>query len=219
MANVWQLQGYVALAHRAAHAIGAPSDSVVKAILALWACEQPNPAPWPPIHDNVGNLTRLIGSLGGPPPPVARTAPGVGLLYVYPTPEAGADAFARYLLTSARYRTAIAAARAGDGRTFIIRVCANGYGTRLSCVLGELPRVTLPAPPPRFHHWRCTADQVRVRIAPNGGASVIGFHRTGDVIVGPVVHGGGYPFHGQVHSTWIEASPGHYTASAYWQQL
>lgn len=138
---------YVGLARLAAVKIGADNDETVRAILAQWSCEQPVPAPWPPPHNNPGNLTRLIGALGGPAPPVATAPPGTGLLYTYPSPEAGAIAYATYLLASSRYGAAIAAARNDDATGFLTAVSAGGYGTRLGCALGVLPTVTLPAPP------------------------------------------------------------------------
>jgi len=219
MAETWQVPGYVSLARSVASILAAPNDSTVRAILALWQCEQPNPAPWPPVHNNPGNLTRAIGSLGGPPPPVARTPPGVGLLYVYPTPTAGADAFAHYLRNSARYVTALVDARAGRGLAFALAVCAAGYGTRGSCVASLYPAAHLPNVPLPVHNWRAIADHVRVRARPSITGRITGEVRTRQVVAGVAVAGGPYPVAGGHDRTWIEESPGRFVAAAFFRRV
>ena len=226
VAETWQVPGYVALARQAASAIGAPHDAIVRAILAQWQCEQPSPAPWPPVHNNPGNLTRLIGALGGPPPPVATSWPGKGLLYAYQSPQAGAAAYATYLLRSSRYGTALAHARAGDGAGFLQLVCEAGYGTRASCCASLFARSTLPAPappapppaavPPR---WRCVAGPVNIRTAAGTTAGIIGAVRVGQIIAGTHVSGGAYHAGRATRSDWIELRRGAYCAAAFFVRI
>lgn len=219
MASTWERPEWVAIARRAAAALDADHDVAVRAILAHWQCEQPSPAPWPPIHRNPGNLTRRIGSLGGPPPAIATTAPGAGLLYVYPTPEAGAAAYARYLLTSARYRGAIHELRIGSGAGFLSGVCRAGYGTRETCCLHLYAIARLPPPAPRFHRFRAQHDRIRIRHAPSMAAAIVGYAHAGQVVSGPIYHRGTYHRAGRQYDTWIELSPTHWTSSVFYDQL
>lgn len=219
MSSLWQVPGYVTLAHQAAAILRANNDATVRAILAQWSCEQPYPAPWPPIHNNPGNLTRLIGSLGGPPPPTAVHAPGAGLLYAYPTALAGAEAYATYLVRSSRYAGALAAARRGDAHGFLVDVCASGYGTRLTCCLDQLGRVTLPPPAPPVHRFQAAANGIRVRVGPTTAAAVVGHVNEGQVIAGVLVNGGAYTGpHGTARS-WIHETGSRYAAAAWFRPL
>lgn len=219
MSETWQQPAYVGLARRSAAILGAPHDAIVRAILAQWQCEQPSPAPWPPIHNNPGNLTRHIGALGGPPPPVATTSPGIGLLYVYPTPVAGGDAYSHYLLASSHYGAAIAAARRGDATGFLELIAAGGYGTRASCMLGLLPHVTLPPPPPTTPRWRCEARTVNVRRSPHTSAPIVGQVHGGDLVSGPLVVGGAYQANGRTFYDWVELSAQRFTAAAFYRRI
>lgn len=215
MPSTWQIPAYVALARQAAATLGASNDATVRAILAQWQCEQPNPAPWPPIHNNPGNLSRAIGWLGGPPPPLATSAPGAWFLYAYPTPEAGALAYATYLLRSARYPAAIAAARRGDAAGFLTAVCNAGYGTRLACCLGLLPQVTLPTPAPAVPRWRCVRGPMRIRSGLSVSAPVVGYITLGQVVAGQSIAGGAYTMPGgPTSSLWIALGGGRYVAAA-----
>lgn len=213
MARTWEVPGYVVLAQRANARLGGTSEAGVRAILAQWQCEQPDPAPWPPVHDNPGNLTRNIGSLGGPPPPTATTAPGAGLLYQYATPEAGADAYATYLLRSSRYPAAVAAIRRGDEVGFLTAVCNGGYGTRLSCCLSLLAEVVYPTPATTARRFVCTAGPVRVRTTPSLSGSIVGLVGVGSVIAGTLVTGGRYVVGTQSSTLWVAMGPDRYTAA------
>lgn len=219
MSDIWQDPRWVTLARRADFALGTSNDATVRAILAQWACEQGASRPYPPVHDNPGNLTRLIGSLGGPPPPLATTAPGAGFLYAYSTPEAGTDAYARYLLSSSRYPAAIAAARRGDAVGFLTAVCNGGYGTRLSCCLSVLPDVTLPAPAPAPARFRCVRGPMRVRTAPSLGAAIVGLIGVGSVVSGSIVTGGQYSMPNGSSTLWLETTPGRYSAALGFERI
>lgn len=219
MALTWQIPDYVYLARQAASALGAANDPTIRAILAQWQCEQPRPAPWPPVHNNPGNLTRAIGSLGGPVPPVATTAPGAGLLYAYATPQAGAAAYARYLVASSRYPAALAAARASNGLGFLTAVCDAGYGTRLSCCASLYAQVALPPAPPALHRYRCALGPMRVRSAPSLSGTILGLVGVGSYATGHPVAGGPYTLGGHSSTTWLELAPGRYTAAAGFVQV
>lgn len=219
MSELWQLPGYVALARREAARLGAAHDYAAAAILAQWQCEQPEPAPWPAPHNNPGNLTRFIGALDGEPHSVATARPGAGLLYVYATMTAGADAYANYLLRSTRYARALDALRAANPTAFLTDVCNAGYGTRLACVLSILPIIRLAPPAAPVHRWQCAADVVNVRALPNVSARIVGSITRGQIVTGPEVSGGPYRAGGSTYVGWIELSPGRYTAHAFYRQL
>jgi len=144
-------QAYRALAVDAAARLGSTAPSMVAAVLAHWTCEQPG-GTWPPVHNNPGFVTapamRSHGLTTGWT--VATRPPGVGLLCVFPTPQAGAIAYARFLLTGKRYATAVARARAGDGHGFLEAVTRAGYGSQTACVLSAYARLYPgPKPPPK----------------------------------------------------------------------
>jgi hypothetical protein len=223
VARLWQVPGYVALAREAAAILGAHSDAAVRAILAHWACEQPSPAHWPPVHRNPGNLTRSIGTLDGTPHALATSAPGAGFLYVYATPEAGAAAYARYVLHSSRYGPGVAALRRGDAVGYLTDVCTHGYGTRLRCCLDELPAVTLPPAPrppvPAAPRWACTARSVNVRATPSSRARIVGTVRAGTVVRGRVVTGSAYVANGRARRDWIALGGAHFTAAGFYRRL
>lgn len=218
MAELWTLPAWQALAREAARTLGAEHTDTVAAILAQWQCEQPEPAPWPPIHDNPGNLTRHIGGLDGEPHRLATTAPGVGLLYVYASPDIGALAYAHYLLNSSRYRLAVAKARAGDGPGFLAAVCDAGYGTRLGCCTAVYRRIHLPAPHPVAPEWVCLAATVNVRRGPGTGYAVTGHVHKGNRVAGVTVPGDPYTAGGKRYSQWLRIGTGQYTARAFYRQ-
>lgn len=219
MSETWQWPGYVTIARQAAAALAAPNDPIVRAILAQWQCEQPNPTPWPPLHNNPGNLTRYIGNLDGEPHGLATTSPGAGLLYTYATPAIGAAAYARYLLGSSRYPVAIAAARRADAAGFLQHVCAAGYGTQVTCCLSLLSRVVLAPPPLDVTSWRCAYPHVNVRSGPTMAAGIVGTVLGGSIVDGPEVIGGPYVAAGRTYSGWIKLGATRYTPHAYYQQL
>lgn len=219
MARLWQEAGYVTMARRAAAMLDAPNASTVNGILAQWSCEQPNPAPWPPIHNNPGNLTRHIGNLGGPIPGVAKTEPGVGLLYVYPTPEAGAEAYARYLLNSSRYHAALAEARGGNGLAFAVAVAEAGYGTNAGCIRSVFSEIGgLPVAHPGTR-WQCTAGTVNVRAGAGTDHTIVGAIHRGQVVAGSLVTGSPYRAGSVESREWIALGGGRYTAAAYFRRV
>ena len=217
MTALWQQPAYIALAREAARELGADNVPTIEAILAQWTCEQPAPAPWPPVHDNPGNLTTAIGNLDGTPHSVARTAPGAGLLYVYGSPDNGALAYARYLLNSSRYRPAVNWARAGNGRAFLAGVINAGYGTRASCALGVLGSIHLPVAPPPAPGWVCLAPVVNERTGPGTRYPVIGSVREGQHVTGIVVSGGQYRAGGKVYSSWLRLAVNRYAARVFFR--
>lgn len=219
MSLTWQDPRWVALARAAAAELGASNDATVSAILAQWQCEQPRPAPWPPVHNNPGNLTGLIGGLDATPHSLATSAPGVGYLYQYATPGAGAVAYARYLLHSSRYPSAVAAARAGNGTAFLQSVTSGGYGTRLSCCLSLLAQVHLAPAPDAVPLWQCTASVVNVRSGAGTGFAVIGHATAGAKVHGWPVPGGPYPAAGIVRTTWLNIGSGRYAAAWFFRRI
>jgi hypothetical protein len=126
---------YAALARTAAAAMGASSPDVVRGILAQWQCE--GQKSWPPARNNPGNIARgLAQDLGlaftiGPNPP----QPGNPIV-TFASPSVGATAYAAAITRMARYRTALNAARAGDGLGFVRAIGSSGWGTGLSCMTG-----------------------------------------------------------------------------------
>lgn len=217
MPATWQDPRWVSLARQSAAILGTHSEAIVGAILAQWQCEQPYPAPWPPIHNNPGNITRAVQDLDQEPHRLATVSPGRGLLYVYATPEVGAAAYAHCLLNSRRYPRAIRSARAGDARGFLTHICLAGYGTRLSCCLDELARVHLAAPPvagsPR---WRCGTTAVNVRTGPGVRFPVVGQVHRGQVVSGPEVTGAAYSVRGHTYTGWIRMAANRFTAHAFY---
>lgn len=124
-----------ALARRAADRIvGRHADpSVVQAVLAQWVAEHGWVTAWS--RRNPGNLARGWAASVGVPFHVTFPNPQPGNpIVTYVTDNMGADAYARGLVAFPRYGSAVAAARAGDGLTFAVRVCQAGYGTRESAV-------------------------------------------------------------------------------------
>lgn len=219
MAETWQIGGYVALARQAAAWIGAPHDAVVEAILAHWQCEQPAPAPWPPLHNNPGNLTKAIGTEDGEPHSIATTAPGRGLLYVYASPLIGARAYANCILTGHRWRTALAAARQGNGRNFVLDLCTAGWGTRETCVLDLLPRVKLPVPVTAAPRWLVEAHAVNIRSGPTTAAPIVGHLSAGQIVQGTAVSGGRYVANGQNRSDWLHMASSRYSAVGFMRRI
>lgn len=225
MARLWQEAGYVSMARTAAAILGASHASVVDAILAQWSCEQPNPAPWPPVHNNPGNLTKAIGTLDATPHRIATTPPGAGLLYLYATPEAGAEAYAHYLANAARYHAAVAQARAGNGLAFIVAVCEAGYGTQVGCVrslyatIAGAPVTAGPvSQPAAAPEWICTASVVNIRSGPGTDHSIVGAVHLGQRVAGSVVRGGPYTVGRTAESLWLDLGHGRYTAEAYYRR-
>lgn len=216
VSRTWQDGRWVTLARQSAAILGASHPAIVLAILCQWQCEQPNPAPWPPVHNNPGNLTRAIGTEDGEPHSLATSAPGAGLLYVYGTPEVGAAAYARYLLTSPRYPAAIRAARAGLAHDFLAAIDAGGYGTRLSCMLDLLAAAVLPPSTATAPRWRCAAAKVNIRSGPGLAYRVVGSVSGGQVVTGWMVAGGPYSSGGEVRTGWIMLSSGRYTAHTFY---
>lgn len=219
MASLWRDPRYVRLALRAAGQLSPHPGRIAAGILALWSCEQPSPAPWPPVHNNPGNLTRHVGALDGEPHHVSPTPPGRGLLYVYPSPEAGADAFAHYVGHSARYAVARAAAKAGNASAFVHALTSSGYGTNGRCAQDVLDRIISAPPEPEHHHYRCEAPTVMVRDEPRLAGKVVGRRHEGDIIAGHPVTGGGYVAGGVARHSWIKLRSGHYTAAAYYRRV
>lgn len=219
MSSTWQIPGYVSLARQAAAILGAHNDAGVRAILAQWQCEQPDPAPWPPIHNNPGNLTRDIGSLDGEPHRLASTAPGAGFLYSYATPEVGAAAYAHYLLNSRRYGAALAAIRAGNASSFLQHVCAAGYGTRVTCCLELLPHVTIAPPVTATPRWLCEFHSVNIRSGPGVNYRIVGTVNAGAVVEGWPVVGGPYHVNGVEYTGWLRLAGEHYTGHAFYRRF
>lgn len=218
MARTWQDRRWVALARSAAADIGASHDEIVAAILAQWQCEQPSPAPWPPVHNNPGNLTRDIGTLDGEPHTLATHGPGVGFLYQYATPASGARAYASYLLRSRHYPTAIAAARKADAERFLAAVCTHGYGTRLTCVLRLLPAARTFDRPLSGSRFACMVHAVNVRAHPNTSARITGTIKHDQVVLGRVVVGSSYNGPDGRSAEWIELAGPRYTGRAFYRK-
>ncbi len=218
MPELWQHPAYQALARTAAARLGANNPGAVRAILALWTCEQAAGGPWPPFHNNPGNLTRRIGTLDAEPHWLATTAPGAGLLYRYSSPTVGAQAFAQYLLNSSRYPRAVAALRNGQAREAVQRITDAGYGTRQSCALSALDRIPALTPPPVQHVYVCQVQAARVRERPNLGARVVGHRSRGDQVIGHVIAGGPYPHAGTIRHDWLALRDGRYTAAALYRR-
>lgn len=219
MSELWRDPRYIALASIAASRLGAANDAAVSGILALWECEQPSPAPWPPIHNNPGNLTRHVGDLDGEPHGIATRPPGAGLLYTYDGPQAGARAFANYLLRSSRYHGAIAAARAGNAHAMVHAITSAGYGTNGRCASNVLDRIHASVHQPEHHRYTVTARVLRVRHAPHVGALVVGHHRKGDHVYGSPVSGGPYPVNGHARHAWLRLGDHMFVAAAYCRRL
>lgn len=215
MAETWEQPAYVSLARTSAGILAAPHDDTVRAILAQWQCEQPSPAPWPPVHNNPGNLTRAIGTLDSTPHTLAPSPPGQGLLYAYGSPWAGASAYAHYLLNSRRYPAAVAAARAGDGRGFLIAVDKGGYGTQLRCMLDRYAIAHLAPPPPLQDRWEVLADRTRVRSGPGIRYPIVDHLAKGQIVVGTEVSGDGYPSGGTTRYGWVRIGSARYFAHVY----
>lgn len=209
---------YHLLARQAAIRLGAHNDATIAGILALWQCEQPAPPPWPPVHNNPGNLTRHIGTLDGEHHRIATSSPGAGLLYVYDDPVDGANAFSSYLLRSSRYHGAIAAARAGNAHAFVHAITSHGYGTREGCAQDVLDRMVPHDPPAEHHRYVCAVRVARVRQAPHVGALVVGHHKRGDHVYGKPVSGGPYVAYGNVHHAWIQLGSHQYTAAGLYRR-
>ena len=129
---------YGALARTAAAALGAGSPDIARAILAQWQCELGAGAPYPPPRNNPGNIARgLARDLGIPftVAPGPNPQPGNPIV-TYPTAAIGAQAYAAAIARMSRYRSALAAARAGDGLAFVRAIGSSGWGTGTSCMLG-----------------------------------------------------------------------------------
>lgn len=131
---------YVGLARRAAGRLGSSSDPIVNAILAQWTCELGNGDAWPPRRNNPGNLSagaaKTIGARYSVDPG-SNPQPGNPIV-TFPSPEAGADAYAKLLGSSGRYSGVRAAVRARDGRAYIEAIGASGYGGSLACMRNVL---------------------------------------------------------------------------------
>lgn len=126
---------YRSLAAIAAGEIGAPaSGEVLIAITAQWQCEQPANR-WPPVHNNPGFVTSGAMHSVGEAAAAATSAPGVGFLAQYPTPEAGARAYGRLIAKGQRYQPARKALIAGRGGDYLSLVTRAGYGTGTVCSL------------------------------------------------------------------------------------
>lgn len=218
MSSLWRDARYQQLAHRAAGKLSPHPGAIAAGILALWSCEQPSPAPWPPIHNNPGNLTRHVGNLDGEPHHLATTTPGRNLLYVYGSPEAGADAFAHYIARSSRYAIARAAAQAGSPRAFVHAVTAAGYGTREGCATDVLDRILGAAPPADTHAYVCEGRSVFVRSSASRSSRAVGRVKHGEVVHGHPVTGDPYQAGGSVRHAWIKLGTNRYTAAAYYRR-
>jgi hypothetical protein len=122
---------------------------VKRAILAQWQCEQPSNA-WPPVLNNPGFVTLgALHSWGLDLGAVCGKQYPSFCLARFPSPEAGADAYAGGVLRGSRYAGALAAARAGNGLRFLNLITSAGWGTRYSCARvafaglgGKVPAVT-----------------------------------------------------------------------------
>ncbi len=128
---------YGALARTAAAALGAGSPDIARAILAQWQCELGAGAPYPPPRNNPGNIARGLARDLGIPVTVApgpNPQPGNPIV-TYPTAAIGAQAYATVIARKSRYRSALAAARAGDGQAFVRAIGSSGWGTGTSCML------------------------------------------------------------------------------------
>lgn len=127
---------YGRLADRVVDAWGIPAGGrvdVKRAILAQWQCEQPGNA-WPPVLNNPGFVTLgALHSWGLNLGAVCGRQYASFCLARFPTPEAGADAYAGGVLRGSRYRHALAAARAGHGLAFLAAITSAGWGTRYTC--------------------------------------------------------------------------------------
>lgn len=219
MPKTWQIGGYVSLARQAASIIGAPHDAVVEAILVHWQCEQPDPAPWPPLHNNPGNLTKAIGTEDGEPHRLATTQPGVGLLYVYATPEVGAAAYARTILAGHRWRSALIAARQANGRNFVLDLCTGGWGTRETCVQDLLPLVHLPTSVTTLPRWLVEAHAVNIRSGPTVAAPIVGHLSASQIVSGSIVTGGRYSAGGAGRTDWLHMASSRYSAAGFLRRV
>ena len=125
---------YRRLATLAAGELGTAHPAIIAAILAQWTCEQPRNT-WPPVHNNPGFVT--VGALksNGIAAAYATTRPGIHFLAQFPTPDAGATAYGRYVHVSPRYAKARAAIKAGDGAEYLRAITRAGYGTGTNCSL------------------------------------------------------------------------------------
>jgi hypothetical protein len=127
---------YQALAATAAAALGNPSPSIVKAILAQWQCEIGN-VPYPPPRNNPGNNAAGWVKALGIPYTVQTPNPQPGNpIVTFGSPADGARSYAGGIRTFARYSVARAAIARGDGVAFLVAICAAGYGTSPTCALG-----------------------------------------------------------------------------------
>jgi hypothetical protein len=142
---------YGRLADRVLSAWSIPASGrvdVKRAILAQWQCEQSGG--WPPTLNNPGFVTLgALHSWGLDLGAVCGRQLPTFCLARFPTPEAGADAYAGGVLRGSRYSGALAAARAGNGLRFLNLITSAGWGTRYSCCRvayaalgGKVPAVT-----------------------------------------------------------------------------
>lgn len=126
---------YQALARGAAARLGG-GPNLTRAILAQWQCELGN-VPYPPRRNNPGNLARGAASGLGYPFTIDYPNPQPGNpIVTFRSVTDGAAAYAKLILSLARYRLAVAAARRDDGAGFIREVTSAGWGTSASCALG-----------------------------------------------------------------------------------
>jgi hypothetical protein len=136
------------LAQRAADRIvgRAAPRAVAQGVLAQWVAEQGWVTSW--ARHNPGNLAeRWVHALGFPyTVHMPNPQPGNPIV-TFATDGLGADCYARGLVTFDRYSSAVAAARAGDGLLFAVRVCQAGYGTRESTVRNVYDQLRAPAIP------------------------------------------------------------------------
>lgn len=137
-----------ALAQRAADKIvgRAAHPSVARGVLAQWIAEQGYVSAW--TRHNPGNVAERWTHALGFPYTVHTPNPQPGNpIVTFATDAIGADCYARGLVVFDRYSSAVAAARAGDGLLFAVRVCQAGFGTRESAVRTIYSQLRPPAIP------------------------------------------------------------------------
>ena len=136
------------LAQRAADRITGSHahPSVARGVLAQWVAEQGQVTAWS--RHNPGNVAERWAHALGFPYTVHTPNPQPGNpIVTFATDGLGGDCYARGLATFDRYSSAVAAARAGDGLLFAVRVCQAGYGTRESAVRSIYAALRPPALP------------------------------------------------------------------------
>lgn len=191
--SAWDLAG------RAADRIvgGRAHPSVAQAVLAQWIAE--HGVQWPFSRNNPGNLARGWARSFPFPFTISTPNPQPGNpIVTFASLAAGADCYAQGLVAFPRYNAAVAAARAGDGLLFAVRVCQAGFGTRESTVRSVYAALRAPATPTpgptsgganvaiRYAQVSTTATRLRLRQGTAlydrpGGRKVTAMSANGDV--------------------------------------